>query len=520
VQVKLWLVLAACLSTAALAEDDCHQRVAERPMGLLDFARSERGGGNGPSLEDRVKEIRLANGMVWLVVERPEAPIFTGFVRVRVGGADESPGATGLAHLFEHMAFKGTPKLGAKDWAAEQPLIVELQNAGDELARLQRQGKATTDEGKKLAVKVAELQKKHGLLFDENALARLYQVNGGVGLNATTDKDMTSYFVSLPKNRLELWLTIEAQRFAAPVLRDFYTERSVVQEERLRSIETNPGGVLYEELMQLAFVSSPYRWHTLGYSQDLAAMTWSSAQAFFDANYVASNAVGCVVGDVSVEELKPVLERTFGQLPLAPRPAGPVFSEPPARAQRRSIVTFDAAPRVMLAFRKPAPPARDDAVFDVMQVLLDEGNTGRLQQRLVFKDRLVQSVGAFTGPGIRLDNLFIISATPLAGVKTEQVEAAIWDELEKMKKELATTDELQKVRNRVTADFARSIESNSGLASALSRAQTLIGDWRYVIELPKTVAQIEAPEVQAAAKKYFVRENSVVVTLARPVVTP
>ena len=468
------------------------------------------------SLEERVKEVRLANGMVWLVVERPEAPVFTGFVRVRVGGADETPGSTGLAHLFEHMAFKGTPRLGSKDWAAEQPLMRELQRAGDALALLQRQGKAGSEEGKKLAAQVAVLQKKHGALFDENALARLYQVNGGVGLNATTDKDMTSYFVSLPRNRLELWLTVEAQRFAAPVLRDFYTERSVVQEERLRSIETNPGGAMYEELMQLAFVSSPYRWPTVGYAQDLAAMTWSGAQAFFDANYVASNAVGCVVGDVSAEQLRPLLERTFGQLANAPRPVGPVFSEPPARAQRRSALTFDAAPRLMMAFRKPAPPSRDDAVFDVMEVLLGEGNTGRLQQRLVFKDRLAQGVAVFTGPGIRLDNLFIISVTPLAGVKTEQVEAAIWDELSKLSAEVASEVELQKVRNRVTADFARSIESNAGLASALSRAQTLIGDWRYVIELPRTIEKIDGPEVQAAAKKYFTRENSLAVTLVRP----
>ncbi len=485
----LGLLLAACLATTAWAE---------------------------APLAERVKEIRLGNGMLWLLVQKPEAPVFTGFVRVRVGGADEQAGATGLAHLFEHMAFKGTPKLGAKDWNAEQPLLVELQQAGDALATLQRKGKANTPEGKELAAKVAELQKKHGLLFDENALARLYQVNGGVGLNATTDKDMTSYFVSLPKNRLELWLTVEAQRFAAPVLRDFYTERSVVQEERLRSIETNPSGAMYEELMQLAFVSSPYRWPTVGYAPDLAAMTWSGAQKFFDAHYVASNAVGCIVGDVAEADLKPLLERTFGTLPLAPKPAEPVFSEPPSRAQRRSQLTFDAAPRLMLAFRKPAPPARDDTVFDVIQVLLSEGNTGRLQQRLVFKDRLVQGIGVFTGPGIRFDNLFIISATPLAGVKTEQVEAAIWDELEKLKTELASANEIQKVRNRVTADFARSIESNSGLANALSRAQTLIGDWHYVIEQPKEVEQIDAREVQAAAKKYFVRENSLVVTLVKP----
>lgn len=467
-------------------------------------------------LADQVKELKLSNGMIWLVVERHDAPVFTGMVRVRVGGADEAPGATGLAHLFEHMAFKGTPRLGAKDWVAEQPLLEQVQRVGDALAGLERQGKGDGPEARALAAELAELQKRHGALFDENALIRLFQVNGGVGLNATTDKDLTSYFVSLPKNRLELWLTVEAQRFAAPVLRDFYSERAVVQEERLRGIETNPMGAMYEELMHLAFVSSPYRWPTVGYTGDLKAMSLSDARAFFDRHYVASNAVGCVVGDVSAAELEPLLQKTFGQLPLAPRPPGPIFTEPTARAQRRSQLTFDAAPRLLLAFRKPAPPSRDDLVFDVLQLLLGEGNTSRLTQRLVFQDRLAQSVGVSTGPGNRLDGLFIISVTPLTGVSFEQVEAATWDELRKLGAEPVRDEELQKVRNRVSTDLARTLESNGGVAGSLSRAQALYGTWRYPLERPAVIDSITAAEVQAMAKKAFTKENSVVVTLVRP----
>ncbi|MFT3708154.1 MAG: pitrilysin family protein [Archangium sp.] len=461
---------------------------------------------------EQVKSLQLSNGMVWLVIERHDAPVFTGFVRVRVGGADERPGITGLAHLFEHMAFKGTPRLGAKDWAAESALLPELQRLGDAVAKLKRQGKR--DE--KLEAEFAALQKKHGALFDENALARLYQVNGGVGLNATTDKDLTSYFVSLPKNRLELWLEIEAQRFAAPVLRDFYTERSVVQEERLRSIETNPSGLMYEELMQLAFVTSPYRWPTVGYQGDLQAMTLEDAHAFFDRYYVASNAVGCIAGDVDAEQLKPLLEKTFGVLPTKPRPDGPIFAEPPVRSQRRGIVTFDAQPRLLIGFRKPAPPSREDAVFDVIDLLLSEGNSSRLQQRLVFKDRLAQGVGIFKGPGARLDNLFVISVTPLAGVKTETVEAAIFDELQKLGAEPVQPAELDRVRRRISTDLWRALQTNSGAADAFSRAQSIYGDWRYPLELPKVIDSIEAAEVQAVAKKAFVKENSVIVTLVRP----
>ncbi|MBS1153340.1 MAG: zinc-dependent peptidase, family, partial [Myxococcaceae bacterium] len=351
---------------------------------------------------------------------------------------------------------------------------------------------------------------------DENALAQLYTLNGAVGLNATTDKDTTSYFVSLPKNRLQLWLTLEAQRLAAPVLRDFYTERDVVQEERRMSIESNPSGAIFEELVQIAFVSSPYRWPTVGYTEDLQAMSLSKAQQFRDRYYAPNNAVGCIVGDVKFEELKPLLEKTFGAIPARPAPPEPVFAEPTSRGQRRSTVFFDAGPRVYLAFRKPPPPAHDDFVFDVIDVLLGEGRTGRLHKRLVLKDRLVQGVGVFGAPGARLPNLFVIAAIPLKGVKNEDVEKAIWDELEKLKTEKISPNELQKVRNRVTADHARALDTNSGLASALTADQVVIGDWRYTADHPAKINQIEAFEISETAKKYFVPENSVIVDLARP----
>lgn len=456
-----------------------------------------------------VKEHRLANGMVWLIVERPQAPVFTGFVRVKVGGLDEEVGHTGLAHLFEHMAFKGTPMLGTRDFEKEKPLLDKIANVGDQIAALERAGKPTTE----LRAQLAELSLKAKTLTDENALAKLYQLNGGVGLNATTDKDVTSYFVSLPKNRLELWLTVEAQRLCSPVLRDFYTERDVVQEERRMSIESNPGGALYEELNQLAFTMSPYRWPTVGYSEDLSAMSLKKADAFHRRYYVPANAVGAVVGDVKAAELIPLLEKTFGQIPTGPPPEAPVFSEPPSRVARRSTVTFDASPRVYFAFRKPTAPAKDDYVFDLLDVLLGEGRTGRLHKRLVLKDRLAQGVGTFGAPGSRLPNLFAIAVIPLQGASNEAIEKAVWEELERLKKEPVTDAELEKVRNRVTASQARSMESNAGLASSLSLFQTILGDWRYVLEQPKVVSSLTADDVKAAAQKYFVRENSVTVDL-------
>jgi predicted Zn-dependent peptidase len=273
---------------------------------------------------------------------------------------------------------------------------------------------------------------------------------------------------------------------------------------------------MYEELMQLAFVTSPYRWPTVGYAGDLASMSLADARAFFDRHYVASNAVGCVVGDVDAAALRPLLEKTFGVLPTAPRPAAPFFSEAPVRSQRRGVVTFDAQPRLLIGFRKPRPPSREDAVFDVLNKLLSEGNTSRLQQRLVFRDRLAQGVGVFTGPGNRLDNLFVIAVTPLAGAKLEAIEAAVFEELARLGAEPVQQAELERVRRRISTDLYRTLQSNGGAAGALSRAQALYDDWRYPLELPKVIDSIEAAEVQAVARQAFVKENSVIVTLVKP----
>jgi predicted Zn-dependent peptidase len=174
---------------------------------------------------------------------------------------------------------------------------------------------------------------------------------------------------------------------------------------------------------------------------------------------------------------------------------------------------------MMLSFRKPTLPSRDDYVFDVLSVLLGEGNTSRLNKRLVFKDRLAQAIGVFGAPGSRLENLFVVAAIPLAGVTNAKIEAAIFDELERLKREPVSPQELEKVRNRVAADHARSLDTNSGLASRLSYFQAVAGDWRYTADHPKVIESITAEDVMRVAKTYFTPENLTVVELARPSAT-
>ncbi len=471
-------------------------------------------------LREIVKEHRLSNGMKWLIVERQEAPVFTGFIRVKAGGADEEPGYTGLAHLFEHMAFKGTPVLGTSDFEAEKKLLKQIAKVGDAIAALERANKGHSQEAENLRKRLSQLQQEEDKIADQDALSKLYELNGAQGLNATTDKDLTSYFVSLPKNRLELWSLVEASRLASPVLRDFYKERDVVMEERRLRVDSDPGGLVYEELNQVAFTTSPYRWPVVGYAQDLEAMTLKQAQEFHQRFYVPTNTVGCLVGDVKFSEVVPLLERTFGTIPASPRPPPLEFAEPESRYQRRSTVFFDASPRLMIGFRKPTIPDRDDFVFDVLQILLGQGRTARLHRRMVLKDRTAQFVGAFGGPGARLSNLFIIVAIPLNKTKVSTLETDLWEELNRLKTEKVSEKDLQRIRNRVIVDRARTIESNSGMAETLSYFEAIAGDWRYAADHPKQIESITAEDVQRVAKKYFTLENAVAVDLARPQASP
>ncbi len=463
-------------------------------------------------LRKMVVEHRLANGMKFLLVRRAAAPVFTAYVRVKAGGADEQRGKTGLAHLFEHLAFKGTEVLGSKDWPREKALLLEIARAGDELGR----PGLSADQARSLKAQVSDLSERARALEHGNALTELLARNGASNLNAETDKDLTSYYVSLPANRLELWALLEASRLAAPVPRDFYAERSVVLEERRERVENEPIGVLLEELTAIAFTTSPYRWPVVGYPEDLESLSMRDALEFHRVHYAPANAVGAIVGDIDVEATRALLDRTFGAVPARPAPPPLPAVEAPRRSERRSTVYFEAAPMLAVAHLKPTLPTRDDYVFDVIQLLTSEGRTSRLYRSLVTEQGLCSDVTAAMMPGARLPHLFVILATPLADKPLDVVEKALVAELDRLREELATPAELARVRAKLDADFSRQLATNEGLAETLSFFEAVAGDWRYLADHRKTVASITAEDVREVARKHLVPENRTVVRLERP----
>ncbi|HSF69790.1 MAG TPA: pitrilysin family protein [Nitrospira sp.] len=477
-----------------------------------------------PSLADRVVEHKLANGLTVLMVERHQTPVVSINITFAVGGINEQVGQTGLAHLYEHMAFKGTRTVGTKDYEKEKPILDELARVGTDLEQRQRDaakrsGGATADEQAVIASlqkRFAELQTQASHYVVGNEMALLYQRHGGVGFNASTGKDLTRYTISLPANRLPLWAAIEADRMANPVLREFYKERGVVMEERRLRNEDSPNGLLFETFTSAAFRAHGYGVPTIGWASDILSLTPADTAAFFKTHYGPNRATISLVGDINPKDVIALIEQTFGTIPAAPASPLPATVEPEQRGERRVEVEFDAEPSVVIGYHKTGLGHPDDDVFDVIDAVLSDGLTSRLYQKLVRERRLAASVSSDANyPGVREPNLFILTATPLAPQTTAEVEAAIYEELERLKREPVSAKELDKVINNLDADMVRTLRSNSGLASQLALYQAVAGDWRYILKSREKIAAVTAADIQRVAAQYFTKSNRTVGVLVK-----
>ena len=477
-------------------------------------------------LADRVVEQKLANGLTVLMVERHQTPVVSLNMTFGVGGVNEQVGQTGLAHLYEHMAFKGTRTVGTKNYEKERPILDELFRVGTELEQRQRELARRTPERpvgpedraavEEMHKRFTELQEMAGQFVAANEMALLYQRHGGVGLNASTGKDLTRYMISLPANRLPLWAVLEADRMAHPVLREFYKERGVVMEERRLRNDDSPNGLLFETFTSTAFRAHPYSIPTIGWESDILSLTPADTEAFFKAYYGPGNATIAIVGDINPKDVMTLIEQTFGKIAAASPQPSIITVEPPQRGERRVEVEFDAEPSVAIGFHKPALGHPDDYVLDVIDAVLTEGLTSRLYTNLVREKRIAASVNSDSNyPGVRAPNLFVLNATPLAPHTTAEVEAAIYAELERLKAEPVSAKELEKVLNNLNADLVRALRSNGGLASQLALYQTVAGDWRYALKARDKIAAVTPADIQRVAAEYFTKSNRTVATLVK-----
>ncbi|HEU4403456.1 MAG TPA: pitrilysin family protein [Candidatus Polarisedimenticolia bacterium] len=469
------------------------------------------------ALEGRVARITLDNGMRFLVLRRGTAPVFSANLRFKVGGVDDRAGATGLAHMFEHMAFKGTSTIGTRDAAREAEILDAMDVVVRDLHReLDRGVAADAARLETLRGSLESLKKKHQDLLVKDELVQILTRNGAEGMNASTGEDLTSYVVSLPANRLELWCLLESARLRDPVLREFYAERDVVMEERRFRVDNQPQGKLYEALLNTAFAAHPYRVSTSGWMSDLERLTRPQAAAFHDTYYVPGNAVGALVGDVDPVAAERLVRRYFGGLKAGPAPPPVVTVEPPQTGERRVNVVFDAEPQLMIAFHKPCWPDPDAPVFEVIDSLLTSGRTSRLFKALVLDTQVASDVFSFEAPGQRYPNLFVIGGEPRAPHTASEIEAGLLKELRRLAEEPAGEREIQKIRNQVEAALLYPLRSNQGLASQLTFFEILEGDWRRLNDYYAAVRAVGAERVQEVARRTFTPANRTIASLVKP----
>ncbi|GAB4325597.1 MAG: pitrilysin family protein [Candidatus Zixiibacteriota bacterium] len=477
-----------------------------------------------------VKKRVLNNGMTILVVERHEAPVFSTYIHYKVGSANEWPGMIGAAHLLEHMLFKGTKTLGTKDFATEAPLLRledSLRSAitwekrkADEIAFKKSAGIPTTeDNAARLADLEAQLETvrlKLDSLVEKGEYEELYSRNGASGFNAGTGYDGTTYYVSLPSNRLELYMSVEGDRMTNPILREFYAERDVVIEERRLKVDNEGPTKLFEQLIATAFVAHPYQifWE---WKSEVAHLTRPKLEEFYRRYYAPNRMVLSIVGDVDADDVFRLAEEKFGGVPRQPDPDPIVTVEPKQEGEKRVIQKFDAEPFVYVAYHKSAFDDPDEVVFKVIHRLLSDGRTSRLYKSLVLDKQVALFVSTSDFPGSSAGDLYpnvmVIEAAPKAPHTTEEVEAAIYQELERLATVPVEAQELEKIKNRIASDFTWGLYSNLGLAARLAEFEARAGDWRYLLTVQDRLHAVTAEDIMRVAAKTFTKDNRTVATL-------
>lgn len=461
------------------------------------------------------------NGLELVVVERHWSPTASFIVRFKVGSADERPGITGSAHLLEHMLFKGTETLGTTNYAAEVPLMARIDTLAHELTQAIDRARGPlyrgdTREVDSLKAAIAKLQEQQRQYVVKDELWETLLRHGGTFLNASTGNDGTQYFVSLPSNKAELWAFMESDRMREPILREFYSERDVVYEERRLRTDNDPFGKLWEQLYAAAYTAHPYGWPVLGWASDLETVLREEVEVFFHQYYSPNNVVIAIVGDVKFEDTVKLIDKYFGSIPpsVIPPPAVQTV-EPEQNGERRISVEYDAEPQLAIAWKSPAGGGVDKEVFDVIASLLSRGRTSRLYKSLVEERQIAASVSA-SSDFTRFPDLFTISATPKAPHTSEELEAAIYEEMGKLALDGPTTWELERVRNQIEADFVRGLQSNFGMMFRVSDMQALVGDWSYIEKVNERRKAVNAADIKRVMAEYLTKEKRTVAYLVKP----
>lgn len=403
---------------------------------------------------DDVLEATLDNGLRVLLLEDHRSPVVSFQVWYRVGSRNERPGMTGLAHLLEHMMFKGTPTYGPRMFAT----LVE-QNGGQD--------------------------------------------------NAFTSQDATSYFENIAADKIDLLLALESDRMQNLLLdpKEFQSERDVVMEERRLRTEDDPEGFLAEELSAIAFLAHPYRSPTVGWMEDIRRLSVEELRAFYRTYYIPNNALVVAVGDFKAPDLLEKIRQHFGSIPRGPDPPPLRVVEPAQNGERRVTVRKEAQlPLVYVGYRVPNYASKDAPALELLSTILSEGRSSRLYRRLVYEQQIALNAGGEYSYFSTDPNLFWFFATGQTGQAPETLERALMREVERLKEEPVSETELERAKNQIEASFVYRQDSVYSRASLLARFE-LIGGWRLERAFVPAIRAVTAEDLRRVARTYFPAER-------------
>ncbi len=462
-----------------------------------------------PSFEKRITVKVLPNGLTLILCERHGAPVFSYTTLVDAGDVDDPSGESGLAHMFEHLAFKGTSQIGTTDYAAEKIALAKVEAANDayEAEYLKQVGR----DRKKLAVlrqAFLDAQAEAEKFVIPNQFTQIAEANGADGVNAETGLDDTRYFWSMPQNRLELWAWMESSRLAGAVPREFYKERDVVMEERRMRVDSDPIGRLQEQLLATAYVAHNYGRSDIGWPSEVSQITATEAMAFHSKYYVGGNIVIAIVGDVDPKADLPMLQKYFSRVPAGPKPEDMTTVEPRQFAEKSVIIREQTQPVYMEGYHRPSYRDPDDAVYDAISDIFSNGRVSRLYRSLVEQQRIAAEAEGFTPfPDEKYPSLFAFAAVPLPGHTPIEMRDAIHAEIEKLKTADVTDAELEMYKTRARADLLRGLADNAGLADSLAEYQTRYGDWRQLFLQLNEIDKVTKADIRRVANLIFMASN-------------
>lgn len=460
------------------------------------------------AMKAQVKEHSLKNGMKFIVLERHEAPVASFHVYADVGSANESYGITGISHLLEHMAFKGSKVVGTKDYEAEIDNFSKLDSLYDEINHESQKVQPDTALIAKMKSKFETCRQQAKEYVINNEYFDMMMQQGDAGVNAYTSNDATQYINSLPSNKLEFWMAMTSDRFLNPVFREFYKEKDVVMEERRLGLETRPIGKLIEDFFATTFKAHPYHHSVVGHMSDLKRITRRDVEIYFKKFYSPSNLTVAIVGDVKANEVFKMAELYFSRIPSGPKPEAIRTEEPEQWGERRVTVTAKSQPVLVLGYHRPSVRHEDDAALEALANIIGQGRSSRLYKLLVKEKKVAAQSGSFNGwPGDKYPNLIAFYAISSKDHTSAECLELIDKEIEKIKQESVTTDELTKFKRTSKKNILDQMKSNRRMAAMLTYNDVVLGDWKLTFDKIKKIEQITAEDIKRVANKYLIKKH-------------